>query len=185
MRARVLGIAVLLAVLGALAWGAMRLVKVATATTAVEVPTTKVRRGVVNISVSARGELQGGNSEMIVVPPLGADSTAITSLRSPGELVNVGDVVVEFDTTLQDYALREAQADLAEADQQVIQAQATADAGDEENRYSLLSAQSDVQAGGTECAQQLSLAFHQSAGERYRPGGGPQAPATGATKSGK
>jgi multidrug efflux pump subunit AcrA (membrane-fusion protein) len=145
MKARVLGVAVLLAVLGALAWGAMRLVKVATATTAaVEVPTTKVRRGTVSISVSARGELQGGNSEMIVVPPLGADSTAITYLRSPGDLVNAGDVVVEFDTTLQDYALREAQADLAEADQQVIQAQATADAGDEENRYSLLSAQSDV-----------------------------------------
>jgi multidrug resistance efflux pump len=133
-----------LAALGALAWGAMRLVKAATATTAVEVPATKVRRGTVGISVAARGELQGGNAEMIVVPPLGADSTAVTSLRTPGELVQQGDVVVEFDTTLQEYALREAEADLAEADQQVIQAQATADAGDEENRFALLQAQSDV-----------------------------------------
>jgi multidrug efflux pump subunit AcrA (membrane-fusion protein) len=81
---------------------------------------------------------------MIVVPPLGADSTAVTSLRSPGELVNAGDTVVEFDTTLQEYNLREAEADLAEADQQVVQAQATADAGDEENRYALLQAESDV-----------------------------------------
>lgn len=144
MRARIAGVAALVAVLGALAYGAMRLVKAATATTAVEVPSTKVRRGRVNISVAARGELQGGNSEMIVVPPLGADSTAVTFLRSPGELVKQGDVIVEFDTTLQEYTLREAEADLAEADQQVIQAQATADSGDEQNRFALLQAQSDV-----------------------------------------
>lgn len=144
MKARILGVLALLMVLGALAWGAMRLVRVATATTSVEVPTTKVRRGKVSIAVAARGELQGGNSEMIVVPPLGTDSTAVTFLRSPGELVNAGDTVVEFDTTLQEYNLREAEADLAEADQLVIQAQAAADSGDEENRYALLQAESDV-----------------------------------------
>jgi HlyD family secretion protein len=144
MKFRILGLTALLIVLGAIAWGAMKLVKAATATTAVELPTTKVRRGKVNITVAARGELQGGNSEMIVVPPTGADSTAVTSLRSPGEMVNEGDVVVEFDTTLQEYTLREAEADLAEADQQVIQAQASATASDEENHYALLQAQSDV-----------------------------------------
>jgi multidrug efflux pump subunit AcrA (membrane-fusion protein) len=136
--------AVLLAAVGALAWGAMRLVRTAATPAAAEVPTTQVRRGTVGIAVTARGELQGGNSEIIVVPPLGADSAAVTYIRSPGELVKTGDVVVEFDTTLQDYALREAEADLAEADQQVIQAQATADSADEENRYALLQAQSDV-----------------------------------------
>ena len=144
MKVRTIWLAGLLAVLGALAWGAMRLVKAAGTTASVEVPTTKVRRGRVSISVAARGELQGGNSEMIVVPPLGADSTAVTSLRSPGELVKQGDVVVEFDTTLQEYTLREAEADLDEADQQVIQAQATADSGDEQNRFAVLQAQSDV-----------------------------------------
>jgi hypothetical protein len=145
MKARIIWVVVLLAVVGALAWGAMRLVKVATAPAAgIEVPTTPVRRGEVNITVAARGELQGGNSEMVVVPPLGADSTQITSLRSPGELVKDGDVVVELDNTLQEYNLREAEADLAEAEQQVIQAQATADSSDEENRFALLQAQSDV-----------------------------------------
>jgi multidrug efflux pump subunit AcrA (membrane-fusion protein) len=131
MKARILVVALVLAVLGALAWGAMRLIRAATATAAVEVPTTKVRKGAVHVAVTARGELQGGNSEMVVVPPLGSDSTAITVLRSPGELVKEGDVVVEFDPTLQEYNLREAEADLAEADQQVIQAQATSDASDE------------------------------------------------------
>jgi len=143
-KTRVFALTALLALLGALGWGALRLIKVATATTAVELPTTKVRRGRVNISVAARGELQGGNSEMIVVPPVGADSTAVTAIRSPGELVNEGDVVVEFDTTLQEYTLREAEADLAEADQQVIQAEASGQASDEENHYALQQAESDV-----------------------------------------
>jgi len=144
MKARILIATLVLAVLGALGWGTMRLVKVATATATVEVPTTKVRKGAVSISVSARGELQGGNAEMIVVPPTGADSTAVTFIRSPGETVDQGDTVVEFDTTLQEYTLREAEADLAEADQMVIQAQATAESGDEETHYALLQAQSDV-----------------------------------------
>jgi len=58
VRVRILLFAVLLAVLGALAWGAMRLVKAATTTAAVEVPSTKVRKGTVSISVAARGELR-------------------------------------------------------------------------------------------------------------------------------
>jgi multidrug efflux pump subunit AcrA (membrane-fusion protein) len=145
MKARIIGTVLVLAVLGALAWGALKLVRAAAApAAAAEVPTTQVRKGTVQITVAARGELQGGNSEMIVVPPLGADSTVITALPSPGELVQAGDVVLELDNTLQEYTLREAQADLAEAGQQVIQAQATAESSDEENRYALLQAQSDV-----------------------------------------
>ena len=144
MKLRLLLFAVLLAVLGAIAWGAMRLVKAASTTVAAELPTTKVRRGRVNISVAARGELVGGNTEMLVVPPTGADSAAITFLREPGEHVEAGDTVVEFDTTQADYNLREAQADLAEAEQQVIQAEATGQATDEETRYSVVSAESDV-----------------------------------------
>ncbi|MGA2196974.1 MAG: efflux RND transporter periplasmic adaptor subunit [Bryobacteraceae bacterium] len=144
MRFRILVAAVVLAVIAAAAFGTRKLVKAVTTQAVADLPSTKVRRGRVTISVTARGELQGGNTEMIVVPPTGADSTAITFLREPGEMVEAGDVVVEFDTTLQEYNLREAEADLAEAEQMVIQAQATSQSGDEENHYALLSAQSDV-----------------------------------------
>ena len=41
----------------------------------------------------------------------------VTFIRQPGELVKAGDVVVQFDTTQQEYNLREAEADLAEAQQ--------------------------------------------------------------------
>jgi len=107
-------------------------------------PSTKVKKGRVIITVSARGELQGGNSEMLTAPMTGGGDMAITLLREPGEVVEQGDVVVQFDTTQQEYNLREAEADLAEAEQQVIQAQANADAIAEESAYQVLSTDSDV-----------------------------------------
>jgi len=144
MRTRILAIAISLGVLAVLAWGAMRLVRTMAAPTSSELPTTHVKRGRVVISVSARGQLQGGNSETIEVHQTGVDSTGVTYLREPGELVKTGDVIAQFDITQQEFNLREAESDLAEAEQQVIQAKATSEASDEENRYALLSAQSDV-----------------------------------------
>jgi hypothetical protein len=144
MKVRLLVLSVVLAVLGAAAWTTVRLVRAATASTLAETPTTRVKRGKVVISVAARGELQGGNSEMLVTPMTGTDSLAITYLREPGELVEAGDVIVQFDTTQQEYNLREAEADLAEAEQQVIQAKAIAESTDEESAYTLASTASDV-----------------------------------------
>jgi len=144
MKVRLLVLSVVLAVVGAAAWTTVRLVRAATASTLAETPTTRVKRGKVVISVAARGELQGGNSEMLVTPMTGTDSLAITYLREPGELVEAGDVIVQFDTTQQEYNLREAEADLAEAEQQVIQAKAIAESTDEESAYTLASTASDV-----------------------------------------
>ena len=53
----------------------------------VELPTTKVKQGRVIIAVSARGELQGGNSEMLAAPMAGGGDLAITHLRGAGEVV--------------------------------------------------------------------------------------------------
>jgi HlyD family secretion protein len=144
MKLRILGIAIVLAVLGAGAWGTRRFIRIASATTPEEVPTTSVKKGRVVIAVAARGELQGGNSEMLVAPMTGNDTMAITALRDPGELVEAGEEVVQFDTTMQEYNLREAQADLEEAEQQVIQAQATGQSTEIETQYTLESAKSAV-----------------------------------------
>jgi multidrug efflux pump subunit AcrA (membrane-fusion protein) len=146
MKKRLMWAAVTLAVLGGIGYGALRFSKVALASTGTSdiVPTTKVKRGQVRITVAARGELQGGNSEMLTAPMVGGGDLPITVLRQPGELVGEGDVVVQFDTTQQEYNLREAEADLAEAEQQVIRAQAESEATDEETRWAVLSAESDV-----------------------------------------
>ena len=68
-----------IAAAGVLGWGALRASKaVATTSSGSEIPTTRVKRGRVTITVSARGELQGGNSEMLVAPMAGVDTMAIT-----------------------------------------------------------------------------------------------------------
>jgi len=144
MKMRLLVVVLILAVVGALAWGAMRMVKVAAAPTSTEIPATRIKKGRVTIFVAARGELQGGNSEMLTAPMVGGQDMSITELRAPGELVNEGDVVVQFDTTQQEFNLREAEADLAEAEQQVIQAESLAQAGEEEARFLIISTQADV-----------------------------------------
>ncbi len=152
MRSRILVSLIVLAVLGAVAWGGMRVVKALTAPVGTsEVPTTRIKKGRVNISVAARGELQGGNSEMLTAPAVGGGDMTIMFLREPGELVEAGDVVVQFDATMQEYSLREAEADLAEADQQVVKAEADAQASDEESQYAVVAAQSEVKLAELEC----------------------------------
>jgi multidrug efflux pump subunit AcrA (membrane-fusion protein) len=167
-----------LLVVGAIAWFGLRMAQaVVAAKPAATLPVTRVKRGDVTIAVAARGELQGGNSEMLTAPMVGGSDLAITYLRSSGELVKEGDVVVEFDTTEQEFRLREAEADLAEAEQQVQQAEATAQAIDEESRYALLQAQTAVRLAELEVrrnpimativARQNTLAL-EAAGDRLK-----------------
>jgi hypothetical protein len=59
--------------------------------------------------------------------------------------VKPGEIVVQFDTTEQQYKLKEAQSDVAEAQQHVLQATAQLQADQEEDRYALLKAQSDLE----------------------------------------
>ena len=154
----VLVLLAVVAVAGALAWGAIRIVRATTATAALELPTTRVKHGRVTLTVNARGELQGGNSEMLTAPMIGGGDIAITFLREPGELVSPGDVVVQFDTTEQDFKLKEAEADLAEAGQQVVKAEADALATGEESQYAMLAAQSEVQLAELELRRNPTIA---------------------------
>jgi HlyD family secretion protein len=140
----VLSFVLILGIVGALAWGAVRLVRATSTSSSLELPTTKVKKGRVTLTVAARGELQGGNSEMLTAPMVGSGSLILTDLREPGELVKPGDVVAQFDTTEQEYRLKEAEADLAEAQQQVAKAQADSEATEEESRWAIVNAQNDV-----------------------------------------
>src|SRR5258708_26356046 len=92
----------ILGIVGALAWGAVRLVKATSTNATQELPTTKVKKGRVTLTVAARGELQGGNSEMLTAPMIGGGTLAITYLREPGETINSGDMIVKFETTEQE-----------------------------------------------------------------------------------
>src|SRR6185369_2293272 len=144
MKMRMVLAVVVIGVLGAIAWGALRVVKVAASTETVSLPSTKVKKGRVTMTVAARGELQGGNSEMLTAPMTGGGDMAITYLRSPGEVVKEGEMVVQFDTTQQEYNLREAEADLAEAEQQVIVAESNREGTAEDATFQVLATEADV-----------------------------------------
>ncbi len=125
-------------------WQGKRMYKAVKPPTDTVVPTTTVRRGDLTLTVSATGELRGGNSEVLSAPMTTGGELHITTLRKTGEVVKAGDVVVEFDPTDQEYRSKEAEADLAEAKLKVEQAKALAQAQLEEDTYSLSSAEHQV-----------------------------------------
>ncbi|HET8549183.1 MAG TPA: efflux RND transporter periplasmic adaptor subunit [Bryobacteraceae bacterium] len=143
LRALLVAAAALL-VIAAAGWAGVRWFQSLKASAAGSLPETAVQRGDVTFAVTARGELSGGNTEMLSAPMTGGGAMAITFLRESGELVREGDVVAKFDTTEQEFKLREAQADLAEAEQQVIGAKAESAAKEEEARYALLQARTEL-----------------------------------------
>jgi len=135
---------VALAVLAAAAWGGWRLYQGLGGGPTGGVPVAKVRRGDVTMTVFATGTLEGGDSELLSAPMIAGGDLSITELAKPGSFVRPGDVVVAFDTSVQEYNLKQAETALAIARQQVIEARAAAAATEEENRYALIKARYDV-----------------------------------------
>ncbi len=121
-------------------------------------PSTKVRRGDVTFTVNANGALQGGNSKMVTAPMIGSQTLVITELAQSGDLVKEGDVVLRFDSTDEVFKLREAEADLQETEQQVVQAQAEAAAKEEELNYALIKARGDLRDAELEARRNPLLA---------------------------
>ncbi|MGH9394680.1 MAG: efflux RND transporter periplasmic adaptor subunit, partial [Terriglobales bacterium] len=109
------------------------------------IPITPVRRGDVRLQVYAQGTLKGGHSEMLVAPPVAGGPMSIKFLLDNGVQVKPGDEVVAFDTAAQQYNLTQAQEAVEQAQQQVLQAQATAAAQDVDDGYQLAKANFDVQ----------------------------------------
>ena len=145
-------------VVGVIGWRGWRLVQSVTGgARAADVPTTRVKRGDVVLTVTAKGELRGGNSEELAAPMTGDAELHLIALRKAGDIVKEGDVVVQFDTTDQAFKLREAEADLAEAEQQVIKAKADGGALQEENDYALLKAKADVRQAELDCRKNPTL----------------------------
>jgi hypothetical protein len=127
------------------------------------VPTTTVRRTDVAIEVTARGELQGGGARPLIVPRAGVAELPITFLRNTGDLVKAGDVVATFDASGQQFDLLEAEADLEEARQQQIKAEAEAIVALEKARLEVTTSKADLEVSELD---QLDNAFLGSVEQR-------------------
>ena len=130
--------------LGAAFMSMPRLAEVLSPEQPVVIPTTQEKRGDVAFSVTANGQLQGGNSKMLTAPMTGSHQLILTDLRKSGDIVKQGDVVAQFDITDESFRLREAEADLAEADQYVLQVRFDALAREEELNYELIRARGNL-----------------------------------------
>ena len=151
IRKRLLLFTLIVGTAAAVSWGGVRLYRSLERPVNEVIPAAAAQRTSVVFTITASGDLAGGNSKMMTAPMTGSPQLVLTELRKPGELVKEGEVIAQFDTTEENFKLREAQADLAEAEQQVIQAQNETLAKQEELDAELIKARMDVKTAEIDC----------------------------------
>lgn len=89
------------------------------------IPVAPVRRGQVDVTVRAMGDIRAARAVQVFTPPVGGNLT-IVALASTGAALKQGDTIVEFDAADQVFALEQARFDLALAAQEMLKADAQA-----------------------------------------------------------
>jgi multidrug resistance efflux pump len=107
------------------------------------IPTVRVQRGRVQVTVYTTGDLRAARTVQLSVPPMGGQ-LQIVQLAESGAAVKSGDVVVEFDGAEQEFNLEQARYDLQLAEQDIVKADAQAAVQIAEDSVALLHAQYDV-----------------------------------------
>jgi len=144
-RRRLLGGTTAVLFLALAAVGAVRIGRSGAAAPASDplVPTTRVTRGSLELSVHANGELRASKSAMLIAPSVGG-TLRILRLLDAGAAVKAGEVIAEFDPSEQQYALEQARSELEEAEQQIVKKKADLEVQTAEDRVELLTARFDV-----------------------------------------
>jgi HlyD family secretion protein len=107
------------------------------------IPTARVTKGPLSLTIHATGDLRAGRSLTLVAPPVGG-MLRLVSMHTTGTAVTKDDVVVEFDPTDQQFALNQAKTELGEAEQEIVKMKADAAAQAARDEVSLLTARFDV-----------------------------------------
>ena len=107
------------------------------------VPTAKVVRGPLKLTVYATGELRAGRTVNLVAPPAGG-SLRILKLAPTGTAVKKDEPVIEFDPSDQQFNVEQAKSDLAEAEQQIVKMKADSAVQASQDKLNLLTARYDV-----------------------------------------
>jgi multidrug efflux pump subunit AcrA (membrane-fusion protein) len=107
------------------------------------VPTTRVTRGALELSVRMSGELRATRQMQLSAPAVGGQ-LRILSMADTGIPVKAGDPVMEFDPSDQLFALETSKSELLEAEQEIIKRQAELEVQAATDKVTLLTAQFDV-----------------------------------------
>jgi multidrug resistance efflux pump len=109
-----------------------------------DIPTSRVKRGDLDMKVLATGELRASHMEMLMAPPIGGGVLQITHLLHTGAAVKKGDLVMEFDPSEQRYKLEQNRSELLQAEQEITKAKADAAVTAAQDKVALLKARFDV-----------------------------------------
>ena len=115
------------------------------------VPTAKVVRGPLKLTVYATGELRAGRTVNVMAPPAGG-SLRIVKLLPTGTAVKKDDVVIEFDPADQVFAVEQAKSELEEAEQQIVKMRADTAVQASQDKLNMLTARYDVRRGELDAA---------------------------------
>jgi HlyD family secretion protein len=116
-----------------------------------ELPTTRIGRAPLKLTVYATGEIRAGRTATLVAPPAGGTLRLVT-LRPTGTNVKAGDIVFEIDPADQEFALAQAKSEMAEAEQQIVKTRADSAVQAAEDAVALLTAAYDVRRGELDTA---------------------------------
>ena len=115
------------------------------------VPTAKVIKGPLKLTVYANGELRAGRTVNLMAPPAGG-TLRIVKLLQTGVAVKKDDVVLEFDAADQEFQVEQAKTDLAEAEQQIVKMKADQAVQASQDKLDLLTARYNVRRGELDTA---------------------------------
>lgn len=108
------------------------------------IPTSRVKRGDLEMTVNATGELRATHMETMTAPPIGGGSLELTRLLHTGTVVKKGDLVMEFDPSEQLFKLEQNRSGLLQAEQEITKAKADAAVVAAQDKVNLLKAHFDV-----------------------------------------
>jgi RND family efflux transporter MFP subunit len=111
------------------------------------VPTARVSKNPLKLTVHAIGDLRAGRTITLVAPTVGGGGLRIVKLVQTGMSVKKDDPVMEFDPADQLHALEQAKSELAEAEQEIVKMKADAAVQKAQDDVALLTARFDVRRG--------------------------------------
>src|SRR4051795_11093576 len=120
---RIILSAIVLAIVAAIGAAAVAVPRLPARTTTV--PTTRVTKGPLKLTVHANGELRAGRTVTLIAPPVGGMLRIVTLVQT-GTTVKSGTPLVEFDPADQQYLLEQARSELDEAEQGIVKIRADA-----------------------------------------------------------
>jgi multidrug resistance efflux pump len=107
------------------------------------IPTARVVRGSLELSLRTVGELRASTVKGLTAPAVGG-MLRLVKIADTGTQVHAGDVVMEFDPTEQQYTREQSLSQLAEADQEIAKIKADGETQVAQDEVALLTARFDV-----------------------------------------